>query len=793
MKVICLELWRDLYDPDIISGNEHVIFTDNGNKNIGKWWQDTRVLLKVEAENSEWDPDGTLTYSISGEHASLLYINPIWGNVTFKGGGGADLSTRMEYYYFTVTVTSSSRLNPSVSEDFTLKIVEGKYNPEIISDNEQVILTDNGDKNIGKWWEDTRVLFRVKAENSEYDTDGTLTYSISGEHGDLFYINPIWGNITFKDGGGVDLSTRMEYYNFTVTVISSSYLVNPSVSEEFTLRIVEGEYDPVFTSGDEFSVVENTVADGDGEIYLFTAIAIGGNHSYQFGSSGVYYSMVSGDDSIIIDSLTGEVSYLADAGRAAIDFETQNQYAITIEAIAHYADGSLSQYVATQTVTLSVEDTDDYVEIVTDGGYYKILKDLGDQTIGVWEDDSRILLDVDANTGQGYNGTVTYSIYGEASHLLSIDSVTGKIKFVDGRGADNTRQEYYNFTITATSDAAGNPFASQDVTFHVQNTPNPIFTSEDTVTVVDNDVVENTEGEVYIFTANAYNTDTAAQYYDVTGLTYVLENEDYQDFRIDGETGEVFFVGDYELDFEVRDEYNFTIKAIALDSLGDLTSHVSQQDVSVTIITINEYVSVSLVEGYTGSVLDLTGVNGFVGNNITEFFFKETGIGAYDGFGIIGGVLSHDFFQEYEYVLDYETESEVSLDIVAVFTDGTQEDFTVEVFVEDVNETIIIDNNLPDRFQQEGDDGFFTEHLRSKFTDLDGDFLKFHVADRTVTNADGTTSTAGKFSGDNYAYINGGELNVRWTADSPEYQFSLTIEATDGEFSVYDTFVIDVI
>ena len=53
--------------PEITTrGGEHVIFTDNGNKDIGKWWQDYRILLNVDAENGEYDTDGTLTYSISG-------------------------------------------------------------------------------------------------------------------------------------------------------------------------------------------------------------------------------------------------------------------------------------------------------------------------------------------------------------------------------------------------------------------------------------------------------------------------------------------------------------------------------------------------------------------------------------------------------------------------------------------------------------------------------------------------------------------------------------------------------
>ena len=71
--------------PDITTeGGEHVILTDNGDKNIGKWWENYRILLDVDANTGEYDTDGTLTYSISGQHSHLLYINPTWGNVTFR-------------------------------------------------------------------------------------------------------------------------------------------------------------------------------------------------------------------------------------------------------------------------------------------------------------------------------------------------------------------------------------------------------------------------------------------------------------------------------------------------------------------------------------------------------------------------------------------------------------------------------------------------------------------------------------------------------------------------------------
>ena len=121
-----------------------------------------------------------------------------------------------------------------------LRVVEDGYNPEITTRGGQhLVLTDNGDKDIGEWWDNNRILFDVDAEKGGYDTHGTLTYSLSGEHAYLLDIDIRWGDITFKDGGGVDLSTRMEYYNFTVTVTSSSF-PSPSVSEGYMLRIVEG-------------------------------------------------------------------------------------------------------------------------------------------------------------------------------------------------------------------------------------------------------------------------------------------------------------------------------------------------------------------------------------------------------------------------------------------------------------------------------------------------------------------------------------------------------------------------
>ena len=299
--------------------------------------------------------------------------------------------------------------------------------PEITTrGGEHVIFTDNGNKDIGKWWQDYRILLNVDAENGEYDTDGTLTYSISGGDSYLLYINPIWGNVTFKDGGGVGLSTSLNYYNFTVTATSSSHL-KPSVSEDYTLRIVEGEYDPEFISSNKVTTSYNeiieTAANENIAIEEYMVVldvdAVGGSHSYQFGSAGIHYSITGGSDFLFngyeyvySDSGTDvvKVDYVKideDTGVVSLNLGTfflgNSSGSIEVTATSLDDDGNLTQYSATQNIYINLDNS---VPVIVENVSYT------DAPIFI-TDLSKI---VDTVVPQGQEHVVSYFLYDQNAY-----------------------------------------------------------------------------------------------------------------------------------------------------------------------------------------------------------------------------------------------------------------------------------------------------------------------------------------------------------------------------------------
>ena len=330
---------------------------------------------------------------------------------------------------------SNDEIKPYINSEITTK------------GGEHIIFTDNGDKDIGKWWQDYRILLNVDAENGEYDTDGTLTYSISGGQSNALYINPTWGNVTFKGGGGVDLDIRLKQYNFTVTATSSSHL-NPAVSKHFQLKIIEGEYNPEFISSGNVSTSYNeiieTAANENIAIEEYMVVldvdAVGGNHSYQFGGAGIHYSITggskfflnAGDGYVKIDQNTGVISL-----NLEVFFLGRTNGRIEVTATSLDDDGNLTQYSATQNISIYLDNS---VPVIVENVIYEdapiFITDLSKVMDIVLQEESPehvvsyFLFDQNAYGNTGFNindeGVVSYTgnpttvSYEDASHYVVV-------------------------------------------------------------------------------------------------------------------------------------------------------------------------------------------------------------------------------------------------------------------------------------------------------------------------------------------------------------------------------------
>ena len=171
---------------------------------------------------------------------------------------------------------------------------------------------------------------------------------------------------------------------------------------------------------------------------------------------------------------------------------------------------------------------------------------------------------------------LTYSLSGADGALFTIDPTTGAVRFIaspDFEDADDAGgNNVYDITVTASD---GDNSTNHDVTITVtnENDNDPIFTSDTSVSVAENQRVDNV-----VYTAMAADADG-------DDLTYSLSGTDAARFTIDSNTGAVSFIA--SPDFEDPDDaggnnvYDITVTA------SDETNE-TPHDVAITVTNVNE-------------------------------------------------------------------------------------------------------------------------------------------------------------------------------------------------------------
>ncbi len=250
---------------------------------------------------SATDPDtgDTLTYSLGGTDAATFAIDSASGQLQTKAA--LDFEDKHEYNV-TVTVTDGE-LTDTI--DVTINVTDVNEAPAFAEGTEAsrtVPENTASGQDIGN-----------PVAATDPDAGGTLTYSLGGDDAASFGIVSTTGQI--RTAAALDFEDKHEY-NVTVTVTDGDLTDTIDV----TINVTDVNEPPAFGEGAEASrtVAENTAAGQDiGAAVSATDPDSGDTLTYSLGGTdGASFAIV---------STSGQLRTAA-----ALDFETKNQYDVTV-------------------------------------------------------------------------------------------------------------------------------------------------------------------------------------------------------------------------------------------------------------------------------------------------------------------------------------------------------------------------------------------------------------------------------------------------------------------------------
>ena len=631
----------------------------------------------------------------NSDDAALFDIDLFTGRVTFKTAttldyesdpfiGSTANDTTPEFRFTIVATVDSGALAQSTSKNITIKL-ENLNDAPVITDGDG---TDDGALAISVA-ENTTAVTDIAATDADADA---LTYSLSGADAALFNINAS-GALSFKSAPDFETPTDADgdnNYEVTVHVADGIYDASGDLSDA-DRRVFEysgGALSKTTDSdGDRLvSVAAGTITTSDGTTINFAAATglevlatsyiivddADNNNTYE---ARLVTALPDGDDFYVLGKTgTGVVSTHA---------------SLTVFGIVITADQAGSA--GNNTIVFNSATT--LNTYITSAGSFVIWYKAGVTT----------LQQVIDSINSGATGALLTASLAEGASGDSVLVVSGGGRHALSGGVDSSSSDEFT-TYDLYSDEIDVTVAVADV----DDTP-PVISSGDG-TIVEN-VLFTTASPVYTATGTA-----------VGAIVWSLKvGGDAASFTIDSGTGVVTFVEATTPDYEVKDEYVFTIIA----TIADARHLTAEQAVTIAVTDVNEALvitdgdgtddgafAVSVAENTT-AVTDIVATDG----DDDALVFSLSGADAALFEISASGVLS------FKSAPDYETPTDVggdnNYDVTVHVTDGFY-DASGDVSDADVR-----------TFK-------YTGGALSKTTDSDNDRL-IDVASGTITKADGTT------------------------------------------------------
>ena len=526
-------------------------------------------------------------------------------------------------------------------------------------------------------------------------------------------------------------------------------------SDTLPLEILEDiNVAPVFTDGSTTtrSIAENT----DAGVNIGSAVA-----ATDANNDTLTYTL-SGDDagSFDIVSTSGQLQT-----KAALDFETDNSYSVTITV----SDSRLTDTIA---VTINVTDkselpsTDD-AESVAETNNAPMFSEGNSATRSIAE-----------NTGSGVDigspisatddddDTLEYSLGGVNAGSFSLDTTTGQLRTSAALDFETKSSYTVEVTVSDSTDTATITVAINvtDIDEAVVNIP-PVFTEGSSAT---RSVAENTGSGVDIGSAVSATDD------DDDTLSYSLGGTDAAVFSIDSSSGQLRTSA--ALDFETKDTYTVTI-TVSDSKGGSATITVTINVTNVDETPANNTPTFTEGSSATRSIAENTGSGVDIGSAVSATDDDNDTLSY-----ILGGTDAASFSIDSSSgqlrtsaALDFETDDTYSVTITVSDSKGGSATITVTINVINVDETPA--NNDP----------VFTEDSNTTRSIAENTGSGVDIGSAvTATDADNDTLTyklegtnASSFSIDNSS----GQLQTSATLDyesKPSYSVIVTVSDENG-------------
>ncbi|WED83224.1 cadherin domain-containing protein [Aeromonas media] len=435
--VIKLDGLKDLSNTDFlgVQNNGPTITSDGGGSSAALAIdENTTVVTTVTA--SDLDVGALLTYTIvGGADAGLFTINPNTGALSFVNAPNRESpsdSNGDNTYEVVVRVSDGSAFD---EQTFTIAI----------NDVDEFDVTTPTDTNAATNAVDENIaigsLVGITAFASDADaTTNAVTYSLSGNPGGLFAIDPATGVVTVATA--IDREALGASVNIEVTATSAD---GSSQAQTFTIAINDvDEFDvttPTDTNAATNAVDENIAI---GSLVGITAFASDADAT----TNAVTYSLSGNPGGLFaIDPATGVVTVATAIDREALGAS------VNIEVTATSADGSSQA----QTFTIAVNNLDEIAPTITSGGTAAAIN----ENSGA----GQVVYTATADDSADISAGVTFSLAGTDANKFTINAITGAVTLLGN--PDHETQSSYSFSVLA-SDGV-NPATEQAVTLAVNN------------------------------------------------------------------------------------------------------------------------------------------------------------------------------------------------------------------------------------------------------------------------------------------------------------------------------------
>ena len=486
------------------------------------------------AEAVDEDEDDALTYRLEAGDGERFEVDAASGEVRYVGAGedyegGGPRSWELE-------VSATDLAGSSARATVVVALTNENEAPVFVKEEFPFELKENAAGPVS--------LERVTA--TDPDAEDVLTYSLAEGDAARFEVDGASGEVRYVgagedyEGGGprsweLEVSaTDLAGSSARATVVVALTNENEApvfVKEEFPFELKENAAGPV-------SLERVTATDPDAEDVLTYSLAEGDAARFE------------------VDGASGEVRYVG----AGEDYEGGGPGSWELEVSATDLAGSSAR----ATVVVALTNENDAPVFVKEEFPFELKENAaGPVSLGVAE-----AVDEDEDDA------LTYRLEAGDGERFEVDGETGEVRYVGGgEDYEGSGPGSWKLEVSATDLAGSSVRATVAVALTNMNDA-PVFVKEEFPPF---ELAENAVGPVVLERVTA--TDPDAE--DV--LTYSLAEGDAERFEVDGETGEVRYVGGGE-DYEGSGPGSWELEV----SVADLTGSSARTTVVVALTNVNE-------------------------------------------------------------------------------------------------------------------------------------------------------------------------------------------------------------